>query len=77
MTRAPLPPIKVCPHGCRYANDGWHMENCPGTPGGIGPQAVFLDEPEYARERAADDREHVYEALDRPLPYPAKDGFHE
>jgi hypothetical protein len=56
--RAPLPPIKTCPYGCRYANDGWHAENCPG------PQAVFFtvrpafqSEPEYEFERQADDIE--------------------
>jgi hypothetical protein len=60
-----LPPIKVCPYGCRYANDGWHAENCPG------PQAVFfserpafLDEPEYAVEREADDRDRRREVVE-------------
>jgi hypothetical protein len=60
-----LPPIKTCPYGCRYANDGWHAENCPG------PQAVFfserpafLDEPEYALEREADDRDRRREIVE-------------
>jgi hypothetical protein len=56
---------KVCPHGCRYYNDGWHAENCPGV--SVGPQAVFLQEPEYQRERQADDRERTYEEFEWPL----------
>jgi hypothetical protein len=73
-----LPPIKVCPYGCRYANAGWHAENCPG------PQAVFfserpafLDEPEYELERQADDRDRRREAVEHEhLVYPEK-GLHE
>jgi hypothetical protein len=71
--RAPLPPIKTCPHGCRYANDGWHAENCPGGPKGVGPQAVFLQEPEYQRERDADERDRRHEAYeDQRLHYGEK-----
>jgi hypothetical protein len=64
----------VCPYGCRYFNDGWHAENCPGPPKKAGPEdtanwrstferparpfpPVFRDEPEYQREREADDLE--------------------
>jgi hypothetical protein len=59
----------VCPYGCRYFNEGWHAENCPGppdtsTPAGFGefppriaPAPAFTQEPEYQREREADETE--------------------
>jgi hypothetical protein len=63
---------KVCPHGCRYYNDGWHAENCPGTRT-FSNQAVFFIEPEYQRERDADDRDRRHEAYeDQRLSYPEK-----
>jgi hypothetical protein len=68
----PVAKAKTCPYGCRFFSDGWHAENCPGSPNGVGPQAVFLSEPEYQREREADDGERVYEALDHPMSYPEK-----
>jgi hypothetical protein len=33
---------------------------------------VFLQEPEYQRERQADDRERTYEEFEWPLSYPEK-----
>jgi hypothetical protein len=84
----------VCPYGCRYFNEGWHAENCPGPPkkplkppanpsnitGGGGWKAffkasrgVFRDEPEYLREREADDLERRREeAEDVRTIYPEK-----
>jgi hypothetical protein len=65
----------VCPYGCRYFNEGWHAENCPGPstksgasrwygePGvepssaGSAPAPAFLSDPEYQREREADELE--------------------
>jgi hypothetical protein len=68
----PVTKVKTCAYGCRFFSDGWHMENCPGAPNGPGPQAVFLHEPEYQRERAKDDRERTYEELERPMSYGEK-----
>jgi hypothetical protein len=73
-----LPPIKECPYGCRYANEGWHMENCPG------PQAVFfttrpafMSEPEYELERQADDRDRRRETVEHEHPVYTEKGLHE
>jgi hypothetical protein len=50
--------------GLTYFNDGHHAEVCH--------RPVFKDEPEYAREQRADDRDRTYEQLERPLTYPEK-----
>jgi hypothetical protein len=64
---------KVCDYGCRYYNDGWHAENCPGICVRTSPQAVFFLEPEYAKEQAADDRDRRHEAYeDQRLHYGEK-----
>jgi hypothetical protein len=66
----------VCPYGCRYFNDGWHAENCPGnsvTRRAPAERPAFLSEPEYEFERQADETERRREeAEDVRTIYPEK-----
>jgi hypothetical protein len=63
----------VCPYGCQYVSETWHAENCPGPPPKRLFPPVFRDEPEYQREREADELERRREeAEDERTLYPEK-----